>query len=113
MPWFGYWLMAIIGGIVAHVREWEAKDPSLTTKQHVVAIVRRSTMATLAGLMWYYTVIGAGWSNTPFAYVGASLVGLFSPEFFDLLWSIFKDRLFRSTTAPTVNPPVAQGSTKV
>lgn len=93
VPWIGYVLMSILGGIVAHVRDWETRNPGYTFKQHVWALVRRTIMAVLAGAMWYLLMKENEWEARPYAYVGASLVGLFAPEFFDFLWGLLKDRV--------------------
>lgn len=88
-----YLALSVLGGIVAHVREYESLNPQMTRRQHAVAILRRSVMALLAGLLWFFIMQENGWESRPYAYVGASLVGLFAPEFFDLLWSLAKKRI--------------------
>ncbi len=95
MPWTGFVSAAVVGGIVAHVREWDATHPGLTFKQHCMMLLRRSIMASLAGYLWYHATIGFNWQASPFAYMGAAVVGLFAPEFFDLLWSVGKKILTR------------------
>ena len=92
-PWAGFILMSVIGGVVAHVREWEVKYPTYTFRQHACAIARRAVMAVFAGALWFKVMEAQGWLASPYAYVGASLVGLFAPEFIDLLWGIFKQRV--------------------
>lgn len=95
VPWIGFLLMAIVGGIVAHIKGWEAHNPEMTVRQHLWAVFRRTIMASLAGIMWYFIMLEYGWTTKPFAYVGAALVGLFAPEFFDFLWDVFKSRISR------------------
>lgn len=96
MPALGYIMLAVIGGIVAHIREWEKLNPNYSFRDHCWAIIRRTVMAVLAGLMWFLIMLEQGWTAKPLAYVGASLVGLFSPEFFDWLWGLYKARLGRA-----------------
>lgn len=91
-PWLGFVLLAVLGGVVAHIREWESTHPGYTYSQHAWSLFRRSVMSVLAGLMWWLLMRENGWESRPYAYVGASLVGLFTPEFFDLLWGVFKAR---------------------
>ena len=92
IPWLGHLLLSVVGGITAHVREWEATT-DYTVRQHVIAMLRRTLLAITAGFMWYHIAAGYAWNGSPFSYVGASLVGLFAPDFFDLLWAIFKNRV--------------------
>ncbi len=89
----GYLVLAVFGGIIAHVKEWETLAPQYTAWQHFWAIVRRALIATFAGLIWYFLMLGSQWQGKPFAYVGAALIGLFAPEFLDFLWAIFKERI--------------------
>lgn len=103
VPWLGFILMSVIGGVVAHVREWESKFPGYSFQQHCFAILRRTIMAVLAGAMWFLIMKGQGWLDSPYSYVGASLVGLFAPEFFDFLWDLFKKRVGGVTTSPPNN----------
>jgi len=93
VPWLGYVIVAIVGGIVAHIRQYENINETMTLRQHMWALARRGVMAILAGLMWYWIISSQGLEDKPLSYVGASLVGLFAPEFFDLLWDLFKRRL--------------------
>lgn len=92
-PWLAFLLMAIGGGTVAHLRDGEGAARPRTLREHVFGWLRRSTFAVVSGLMWYFIVLQYGWEKQPLSYVGASLVGLFAPEFFDWLWVIFKDKI--------------------
>lgn len=89
----GYLILAVFGGIVAHVKEWETLAPQYSVWQHFWAILRRALVATFAGLIWYLLMLESQWQGKPFAYVGAALIGLFAPEFLDFLWALFKERL--------------------
>lgn len=93
VPWIGYVLMSVLGGVVAHIRDWEKQNPGMTLRQHAWAITRRTIMAVLAGIMWYLLMKENAWEARPYAYVGASLVGLFAPEFFDWMWALLKARV--------------------
>lgn len=104
-PWAGFILMSVIGGVVAHVREWEAKFPDYTLRQHAFAVSRRAVMAVFAGAIWFKVMEAQGWLSSPYAYVGASLVGLFAPEFLDLLWGIFKQRVLGAANTTNHLPP--------
>lgn len=104
-PWLGYIVMSVMGGVVAHIREWEQKHPGMGVRDHLVGILRRATMATLAGLLWFLIMQQNSWQGQPYAYVGASLVGMFAPEFFDLLWSLVKKRITGDKTQNTENKP--------
>lgn len=104
-PWFGYIIMAVFGGIVAHLREWEKNNPDMSVKQHVLALTRRATMAVLAGLIWFFIMQQNNWQSQPYAYVGASLVGMFAPEFFDWLWDLLKQRVGRAAGGTTGTKP--------
>lgn len=97
IPWLGFATMAIVGGVVAHVREWDATHPGVTFKQHCKMLLRRGIMASLAGVIWYYITLGSNWQTSPFAFAAAALVGLFAPEFFDFVWAVGK-RLFSRAT---------------
>lgn len=92
-PWLGYIIMAVFGGIVAHVREWEARNPGMSWMEHLRGLTRRTIMGVLAGLLWFLIMKQNNWEGQPYAYIGASLVGMFSPEFFDWLWTLFKQRV--------------------
>ena len=99
-PWLSFVVIAVIGGIVAHVREWDVLHPGYTFKQHVLMLLRRSIMASLAGLLWYFLTEGMQWQNSPFAFMGAAIVGLFASEFFDLLWVIGKRMFLQNAHLP-------------
>ena len=92
-PALGMVFLAITGGVVAHIKDWESMHPDMTWRNHCWALLRRGIMAALAGLIWYYVAKQWAWNGQPFAYAGASVVGLFAPEFFDLMWTIVRERL--------------------
>lgn len=100
VPWIGYVVMSVLGGVVAHIRDWEKRNPGMTYRQHFWALTRRTIMAVLASILWYLIMKENGWESRPYSYVGAGLVGLFSPEFFDWLWDLMKARIGQKAQQP-------------
>lgn len=85
-PWAVFIVLAIAGGIVAHVRAYEMVKVDLTFRQHFWSITRRSMMAGFAGVLVYLAADGWAMRGSPWAYFAAGICGLFSAEFFDLVW---------------------------
>lgn len=93
IPWLGYLLVSVIGGIAAYLKEWEVKNPELTFRQRLGMLSRKLFFALFAGMIWYQIIIWQGMSGSPFSYIGASLVGLYATEFLDFIWNYFKGRI--------------------
>lgn len=93
IPWLGYLLVSVIGGIAAFMKEWEQKNPELTLRQRYNILGRKLFFALFAGMMWYWIIQWQGALGSPFSYIGASLVGLYATEFIELLWNQLKHRL--------------------
>lgn len=93
IPWFGYLLISVLGGAAAFVKEWEDKDPNRTWRQNFWALWRKTFFALIAGVMWYHIVVWQSMIGSPLSYIGAILVGLYAPEFIDLIWKQMRKRL--------------------
>jgi hypothetical protein len=93
IPWAGYLLVSVIGGAGAYVKEWEDKHPERTLRQHLAALLRKLFLALFAGMLWYWLVVWQQMTGSPLSYLGATLVGLYSGEFLDFLWTQMKTRL--------------------
>lgn len=94
VPWLGYIVMSVLGGIVAHIRDWEKRNPgSMTVRNHFWALVRRTFYAVMASALWYLIMKEHGWEARPYAHMGAGIVGMFASEWFDWLWGQMKSRM--------------------
>lgn len=90
-PWLGYVVMASLGGVVAHIRNYEAQGKVLTLKQHLFGSLLRVIVSGFAALLMYYIMLWQfGTADKPLGYLCAGLVGHFAPEALDLMWSIVK-----------------------
>jgi hypothetical protein len=85
----GFALIALIGGIVAHIQQYELLKLELTPWQHFWGILRRSVMGGFGGILVYFAWHGAGWPEA-YGYFAAGVVGLFSSQAFEFMWSVVK-----------------------
>jgi small-conductance mechanosensitive channel len=102
IPILGYLLVSIVGGAAAFVKEWEDKNPTRTFMQNIWALWRKLFFALVSGLLWYNIVVWQSLTGSPLSYLGATLVGLYSTEFLDFLWTQMKARI---GTMGTPKPP--------
>lgn len=86
--WVTFIIIAMAGGIVAHVRTYEQAKIDLSWRQHFWSIMRRAFVSGFAGILVYLAADGAGMSASPWAFFLAGLCGLFSAEAFDLAWRL-------------------------
>lgn len=93
LPWVGYLVVSVVGGVAAYLKEMEDKNPEMTLRQRTGMLGRKLFFAIFAGMLWYQIVVSQNMSGSPFSYIGASLVGLYATEFLDFLWGEMKKRL--------------------
>ncbi len=91
-PLIGFILLAIVGGIVAHVRMYERSGIELTPMRHFWGIVRRMLSSGFAGLLVFFAWSNLGWSEA-WGYFVAGMCGMFSTEFFEIAWSFGHQKL--------------------
>jgi len=85
--WFA--VVAVIGGVVAHIQQHELARTDLSVAGHMWAIVRRSVMGGFGGALVYFIWSGMQWPDS-FGYFTAGIVGLFSSQAFEFMWQMVK-----------------------
>lgn len=94
-PFIGVMLMAVLGGIVAHIKNLAKTLPESITREEyfrftltcTAGFIGRLFSAGLGGLMvlFLWRTIDYRWE---LGFVVAGLAGLFATEFFDWLWAV-------------------------
>lgn len=94
-PWLGFLVMALLGGVIAHVRAWERAGIKIPVGEHVKGLLIRCIYAGMAGLMIYMLAQAAieyGWKvSEPLTFVFAGIGGMFGAELFDFIFTTGKD----------------------
>lgn len=94
-PWLGFIVMALLGGVVAHIRAWERAGVVIPVSDHVKGLIVRSCYAGMAGLLIYWSAQAAieyGYKvSEPLTFVFAGIGGMFGAELFDFLLSTGSD----------------------
>lgn len=85
----GFAIVAVIGGIVAHIRQYELTKAEITPAQHFWGVIRRAIMGGFGGLLVWFAWRGAAWPEA-YGYFIAGIVGLFASEAFEFAWSLVK-----------------------
>lgn len=78
-PGIGFIILAMVGGIVAHIRAYEQAKIELSLRQHVWGIIGRIISSGFMGLITYFTWNATGWSQA-WGFVAAGIIGLFATE---------------------------------
>lgn len=94
-PFAGVMMMALLGGLVAHIKSLAKMLPEDMTGQEYLRFMVRCTAgffgriisAALGGLMVMFFWRATEW-RWEYGFVAAGVVGLFSTEFFDWLWAV-------------------------
>lgn len=87
---FGFGIMMILGGLVAHIKAYEASAIEWTLRQHSAGIIKRMIYGATAGLMVYYLHLEYSWSQ-PLSFVATGIASIFASDFFDFLWVTAKE----------------------
>lgn len=105
----GFAIVAVIGGIVAHIRQYEITRQERTFSEHFWGVVRRAVMGGFGGLLVYFAWRGASWPEA-YGYFVAGIVGLFASEAFEFFWDLLKRVLAKkaglTSTTTTTNSNV-------
>ena len=89
-PIIGFLVLAVMGGIVAHIRRYEQMGVVLTPWQHWWAIVRKALPAVLSSLLVYAAWDALSWTLS-WGFVVAGIVAVFASEAFDFAWFLLKE----------------------
>mgnify|MGYP003662550798 CR=1 FL=1 len=84
-PSIGFIILAILGGIVSHIRKYEASGVELTSKQHTWGVLRKIMSAMLTSFIVAQLWIAMAWP-VAFGFVVAGIVAVFSGEALDFMW---------------------------
>lgn len=85
-PSLGFIILAILGGIVSHIRKYEQSGVELTARQHTWGVVRKIMSAMLTSFIVAQLWLAMNWP-VAFGFVVAGIVAVFSGEALDFMWS--------------------------
>lgn len=108
-PWLTFVVMALAGGVIAHIRYFEKIGVHMTFKEHLKSLTIRSSYAGFAGLLIYLltdAMIGYGYKvSEPLAFVAAGIGGMFGAELFDFLFVTGKQFARKRLGLEPIEPP--------
>lgn len=92
----GFIVTAVIGGVVGWIKGYEQANVETTAEEKFWSILRRVIMAGFAGWILYQFSVEYKISNA-WGHILSGVVGMFAAEFFELIWTVGKNRLLAMT----------------
>ena len=92
LSWLGFVVMTTLGGVIAHLKSYEAAKVEWTAAQHAWGLLRKMIYAVMAGFIVYLLFVQYHWSQ-PMSFIYTAIAAIFAADLFDILWLKFREKL--------------------